>query len=241
MNQNNIIKYIREGQTMKTAVYLFIILLFISLNLYAKKKISAEKKVKGKTIYKLPFYVFSHKSSISYFALSGYMGDVQNIKILKIRDNYSFKTSLKVIYTPTHKDDSLGWAGVFWQWPPNNWGRNEAGGYDLRKAKYLYFYAKGEKGDELIEFKVGGTQGTFGDSASATTGVINLTKKWKLYKIDLTKKDLRNIIAGFGFLIKEGLNPDGAVFYLNDIYYSNKKPEPPFFKGYLRLNKIKKN
>ncbi len=224
---------------LKRITIIIFIISIIFTNLLAKKN-KPIAEIRGKRIYKYPFYIFSYKRHISYYVLSGYMGDVEDIKVLKIRENYSFKTSLKIIYKPTFKNNNLGWVGVFWQWPPNNWGNKEGGGYDLSKAKYFFFYAKGAKGGELIEFKIGGIKGTYGDSAEISTGIISLTDKWKLYKINLKGYNLKNIIAGFGFLIQAALNPEGCTFYLNDIYYSNKnKPEPPFFKDYLNLNKKK--
>ncbi|MBU1078779.1 MAG: hypothetical protein KKH98_15890 [Spirochaetes bacterium] len=194
------------------------------------------KEFRGVRISKFPFYIYSNKLSISYFALSGYLGDVVNIKILKVEDPYSFKKCMRIAYKPTFEDQNYGWAGIFWQWPPNNWGDNDRGGYDLSKARFLYFYARGSKGNELIEFKIGGVKGPYGDSDEATSGIIALSKKWKLYKIDLRKKDLKNIIGGFAVLFQSHLNQDGATVYLNDVYYTKKlKPEPKFFKDYLQL------
>ncbi len=199
------------------------------------------KEFTGLKIYKFPFYVFSFREHISYFALSGYMGDVNNIKVTKERDPYSFKVSLKITYIPKFDAHSQGWGGLYWQYPPNNWGDDEKGGYDLSSAKFLYFYAKGAKGDELVEFKIGGIKGPYGDTDTASTGIIPLTRKWKLYKIDLRKKDLKNIIGGFCVIFMAQLNPEGLTFYLNDIYYSDKiKPERRFFIDYSNPGKKKK-
>ncbi len=111
------------------------------------------------------------------------------------------------------------WAGVYWQNPPNNWG-NVDGGYDLSKANRITFWAKGEKGGERIEeCKIGGLMGEYSDSDSAGIGPVILTDKWKQYVIDLKGKDLSYISGGFAWSLNVDVNPDGAVFYLDDIKY----------------------
>ncbi|MBN1899321.1 MAG: hypothetical protein JW827_11135 [Spirochaetes bacterium] len=217
---------------MKIRQYIPVILaiMLVSFSLPAK---STKEGLKGKRIYKFPFYIFSHTRSYSYFALSGYMGDVADMNVVKVKDPYSFKISLKVLYKPTYRQGHQGWCGLSWQYPPNNWGDNSKGGYDLSEAKYLFFYARGSKGNELVEFKIGGIKGAYGDTDEASTGVVPLSKKWKLFKIDLKKKNLKNIVGGFCVLILSSVNPEGIAIYLNDIYYSNKtEPEKMFFQEY---------
>jgi outer membrane protein OmpA-like peptidoglycan-associated protein len=48
---------------------------------------------------------------------------------------------------------------------------------------------------------------------------VRLTSDWKEYSIDLRKKDLRHIIAGFGVFLSKAENPGGATFYVDDILY----------------------
>jgi len=114
-----------------------------------------------------------------------------------------------------------GWAGIYWQNPANNWG-DVAGraGYDLRGATRLTFWARGEKGGERIhEIRVGGIVGQYPDSDVATMKNIRLTKEWKSYTIDLSGKDLRHIIGGFGFFVNKAEDSGGVQFYLDDIIY----------------------
>ncbi|MDD5066526.1 MAG: hypothetical protein PHF84_05715 [bacterium] len=175
-----------------------------------------------KKILKFPFHVFSYKAYTSYYVVSGYMGDVNCVRLLKIQDTYSYKNSLKLIYNPRYSQANKGWAGLGWQWPPNNWGENKKGGYDLSEAKYLFFWARGVKGDELVEFKIGGAKGPYGDTDEASTGVISLSRKWELYKIDLRGKNLKNVITALTIIVTQQLNPNGLTLYLNEIYYSKK-------------------
>jgi hypothetical protein len=213
--------------------HVFLVMLIIILFSFSLQAKFTKKGFTGKRIYKFPFYIFSHRKAYSYFALSGYMGDVADMNVVKVKDPYSFKTSLKVIYKPTYKQGHQGWCGLCWQFPPNNWGDNKKGGYNLSEARYLFFYARGSRGNELVEFKIGGLKGVYGDSDEVSSGVVALTRKWKLYKIDLKKSNLRNIVGGFCILMLSSVNPEGVAIYLNDIYYSNKtKPEKMFFHEY---------
>ena len=156
----------------------------------------------------------------NHFIPSGWMGDYGDLKINESwKENpHSRRNCIRIDYSG-RKAQGAGWAGMYWQEPQNNWG-NIPGGYDLTGAKELVFYARGEKGDEVItEFKIGGIQGEFSDSTSVSIGPIVLTPEWKEYKIPLENEDLSRVIGGFAFVISRMENPDGAVFYLDDIKY----------------------
>ncbi|MBN1897901.1 MAG: OmpA family protein [Spirochaetes bacterium] len=223
----------KKKRTFCLRIFLSLLFLLIFLNPVHPVKFEPKK------IFKFPFFVYSYKENASYFAISGYMGDVSDIKLVKIKDPVSKKNSLKIIYKPKNKKGQQGWAGIYWQYPANNWGNNPRGGYDLSKAESLFFYAKGETGYEVLEFKIGGITGEYGDSDTITTGFINLTRDWNLYKIDLTDKNLDNIIGGFGIIAMAPVNPNGVIFYINDIYYSSEKePEKGFFMDYANYFEI---
>ncbi|MBU1075704.1 MAG: hypothetical protein KKH98_00330, partial [Spirochaetes bacterium] len=173
-----------------------------------------EEEFRGRKIPQLPFYIFTYREHKSYYILSGYMGDVRDLKIMKIKEKQSGKRCMKVIYKPEFNMQRSGWSGLYWQYPANNWGNSPKGGYDLSGANFLYFYARGTKGEEAIEFKIGGIQGSYGDSDDITTGLILLTKKWTLYKIDLRERNLKNIIGGFGIIMASHYHPEGLSFFL---------------------------
>jgi len=148
------------------------------------------------------------------------MGDYLDIRL---NDGYtesphSGKTCVKIEYLPLASKGSR-WAGVYWQYPQNNWGNIDKG-YDLTGASRLIFWAKGEKGSERIqEFKIGGISGEYSDSDSASIGPIALTAEWQQYEIDLSGKDLSHLIGGFAWATNLDVNPEGAVFYLDDIRF----------------------
>ena len=133
---------------------------------------------------------------------------------------YRYEDKNFSIYT----DKPAGWAGIYWQSPANNWG-NKEGGYNLTCAEKLIFAAKGELGSERVSFMMGGVSGSnSSDTANASTEV-NLTDVWKKYVIDLTGKNLSNIITGFGLVASKSDNPDGCTIYLDEIRYENVSVE----------------
>ncbi|OGR90181.1 MAG: hypothetical protein A2992_01505 [Elusimicrobia bacterium RIFCSPLOWO2_01_FULL_59_12] len=167
------------------------------------------------------FAVYSGRNGqLSHYVPSGYMGDISSLSMsgAYIPTHDGNGTPLKVQYRPA---GPKGWAGVYWQHPANNWGdRPGRTGYDLRGARRLLFWARGEKGGEKIhEVRLGGIVGRFPDSASVAKGPINLTKDWRRYEIELGDKDLRHIIGGFGFSLVKRDNVGEVIFYLDDIGY----------------------
>ena len=167
----------------------------------------------------LPFVVYKEQGPGNHYTPSGRMGDTSDLSISYASKNnpHSGTTCIRVRYK-AELSQSAGWAGVYWQHPANNWGTKK-GGYDLTGAKKLTFWARGEKGDEIVEFKMGGIVGPEGDSDQASTGPVKLSAEWEEFTLDLTGLDLSHIIGGFCFAISSMDNPEGAVFYLDDIIY----------------------
>ena len=128
----------------------------------------------------------------------------------------SGKTCIRVQYNAT---GSFGWAGLYWVNPKGNWG-NEKGGYDLRFAKKLTFWVRGEKGQEHIAvFKFGGLKGVYPDSDNHGMGPVVLTDKWQQLTVDVSTRDMRYISAGFSLALTKAHNRKGCVFYLDNIQY----------------------
>ena len=165
-------------------------------------------------------YVYCDDQSKNRYFPTGWMGDATDIKFsvsYHADQNQDLgKTCLKITYLAKGKNE---WAGVYWQNPANNWGSIN-GGRDLTGAKFLTFWARGEKGGEIIsEFKIGGLTGKYPDSDMAWMGPVKLKKDWQQYKIDLKDKDLHYILGGFCFTVLASDNPPGCTFYLADIKY----------------------
>lgn len=169
------------------------------------------------------FIVYQDRSSANRYVASGYMPTGE---CLKIDDSWTDncqegKTCIRTTYDTVCSNKSRRWAGVYWLNPADNWG-DKKGGYNLTGASRLVFWAKGEKGGEQIaEFRVGGVgiNREFPDSDTATIGPVILSNEWREYTIDLRDKDLSNLAGGFAWIANVDSNPDGCVFFLDDIHF----------------------
>ena len=168
-----------------------------------------------------PFAVYvENASKNNHFIPSGWMGDYGDLKLSQAATDKprSGQTAIKITYT-AKMTQGAGWAGIYWQQPANNWG-DKKGGFNLTGATKLTFWARGEQGGEKIaEFKVGGITGEFPDSDSSSIGPVELTKEWQKFTIDLKGKDMSYIVGGFAFAMSKDDNPNGAVFFLDDIIF----------------------
>jgi hypothetical protein len=139
--------------------------------------------------------------------------------------------AIRASFTPT---GPLGWGGVYWQYPENNWG-DDPDSLNLSWANKLTFWAKGEEGGEKVRFFVGGVgdaDAPYPDSLrpEVSTGFIELESDWNQYTINLHDQDLTHLIGGFGWATDKCANPNGATFYLDDIIFTfdpNLPPLPP--------------
>ncbi len=163
---------------------------------------------------KSKFFIYSDKHSPSnHFFPSGWVGDIHDIHLNDDyqRDCHSGNSCIAIEYAPRGQQR---WAGVYWQNPVGNW-KDVDGAYDVRRFKRLTFWARGQRGGELIsQFGVGGDSP---NSDDIKIQAVKLTNQWQEYTIDLTGKDLHSIIHGFRFFILKDDNPQGGIFYLDDV------------------------
>ena len=149
------------------------------------------------------------------YAPTGWMGNAKATKMDPAATDrpHAGKTCIRVDYTQND-----GWAGIVWQHPANDWG-NRPGGWDLRGAKKLTFWARGQRGGEVVSFELGllGKDKRFADSARAKLPQVKLGRDWKQYTIDLGGKDLSRIKTGFSCTWAGAGKP--LTFYLDDIRY----------------------
>jgi len=151
---------------------------------------------------------------------SGWIGDYGDITMEDGATDkpHSGNTSIKFAYT-AKKAQNQGWAGVYWQSMANNWGSQKSG-FDLSNMTKVTFWARGEKGGEVIQkFMIGGIKGKYSDSTEVVFGPVQLTKDWKEYTINLAEKNLSYINGGFGWVVTTELDPEGCTFYLDDIKF----------------------
>jgi hypothetical protein len=133
----------------RRSIFLCVIVLIFGLTLSADQSEKKQQKPK-------PFDV------IAKFCPSGWMGDLEKEpKYVEFFDGWkkephSTPVCVKITYTfgPT------GWAGIYWHNKPNNWGEKPGNNFQKKRYKKITFWAKGEKGGEMVEFKAGGIDNT---------------------------------------------------------------------------------
>jgi hypothetical protein len=119
-----------------------------------------------------------------------------------------------------------GWASVLW-WPLgcNRDTLQTCGINVLERGMFstvnrLTFWARGDKGGEIIEFKIGGGAAL---PKSAGSRKATLESDWWQYEIDVTGLDLTNASALFMWTATDQENPRGAVFYLDSILFEGHR------------------
>jgi len=129
-----------------------------------------------------------------------------------------------------------GWGGIYW-WPlacgdsgtDLTWNNVKSGacGVNVLQAgnfgavDSLTFWARGERGGEVVEFKIGGAD--IPPMPASSTGKVTLTSDWQPYRIGLAGKDLTNATGLFLWVATDQDNLDGAVFYLDDIQFEGTR------------------
>jgi hypothetical protein len=145
--------------------------------------------------------------------------------------------------------------------PSFNFGTALNAGVDLTGATALKFWARGERGGEVIDFFMGGVgrsesgvvnrpctpafpgQCPAPDSTPAVKiSNIMLKKEWTEYTIPLTGKNLTYVLGGFGWGASAVENRTGAIFYLDNIRYelnvarrSQRLNEPRLLRSFSTL------
>lgn len=130
-----------------------------------------------------------------------------------------------------------GWGGIYW-WPPgcgpsgtpDAWERLRTGqcAIDLKRATGIHeftrlsFWARGQRGGESVEFKIGGHD--IPPTPERSLGSRSLTTEWTQYFIDLEGVDLSKAAGLFAWTASDLNNPQGATFSLQDIRFEGFKP-----------------
>ena len=193
------------------------------------------------------FFVFhDYESGKNHFSPNGWMGDQEALDFndcIRLSPDWADR-SIRIRYSPDAPEALKGWAGIYWQHPPDNWADNPEKGYDLSNYVALRFKARGTGACEKVKFIVGGvTDGPFPSSIKKPIvvtgyepeGWVTLAPEWEEFCMDLREADLTNVIDGFGIVVDQKHNPNQIEFYLDDIVFdrNNCQPlrpcqEPPF-------------
>ncbi len=162
-----------------------------------------------------PFVVSDH------FAPTGYMGDGTSIGLVSMvsdacptRSPQPAGDCYAITYTP-----ATTWAGVYWQYPANNWGQR-SGRTILPGARGLSVWARGASGGEKLELHVGGIHDDalpFHDSIDASAS-FTLTTEWQRLTVSFGPKTYDQVIGGFAWIAHAAAGQSAPiVFYLDGI------------------------
>jgi len=152
------------------------------------------------------------------FVASGYMGDTTGIEAApSIEDddrscggnpapNANGSICHTFTYTPSGGQDA--WAGVYWQYPVNNWS---APGLPMEAgAQKVTFYARAEK-PITVEFIAGMDPGPDGFKISSMQP---LTDTWTAFEIDLSKVTYTSVAGAFGWALDSTAQTETGPFTL---------------------------
>jgi len=182
-------------------------------------KVAANYVVKGYP----PFYVYADAGSPdNHFVPEGWMGCWQGIDFDQNDQTspFSGKSSIRITYA-LRPECEQKWGGIYWWHPPGSNWCEKTGGFDLRGWTKLTFWARGEKGGEVAEFKVGGLKSAKGGDCDSlqparTTYPLVLSAKWTQYVISLYEQDLSHIAGGFAWVTDA---KEKTTIYLDEIRF----------------------
>jgi len=164
----------------------------------------------------LPLVIYAEPDGpSSTYVPAGWMGNNKALKLTERCETnpHAGKHCLRVDYTANDN-----WSGVVWQSPANDWG-DLPGGWNLTGAKRLTFWARGERGGEMIscEFGILAKDKRYHDTGHGKLEKLKLTTDWQQFTIDISKLDLTRIKTGFVFTVAGDGRP--ITFYFDDIQY----------------------
>lgn len=182
---------------------------------------------KSPTLKVLPIYEEAENKDEYLWIPSGWMPDGAGIVL---QDNYkenchSGETCIKVGYN----SEQNSWVGIYWlpngEWKDPGINIYEKLNVDKNASVVLTFWARGEKGGEKAQFKVGGvSDGNDSIEFPVETEWIALSEDWKQYTIDLTNQDLSNVVGGFCWVTNKSKNRGREIvrIFLDDIRFKLK-------------------
>ncbi len=160
-----------------------------------------------------------------YFDPAGWMGEgSRGALVIKIDDAFTGKPRpgdedgkcTRISWEPR----TASWTGLYWQSPGGNWGSQP--GRAVIGATRVVFWASGQNGSEVVEFKAGGLRtlsAPYKDSFATTTGPVRLNTLWRRYEMNLRGQNLTSVIGAFAWIVRKGNNVGTVTFYLDGIRY----------------------
>ena len=170
-----------------------------------------------------------------YYVPSGFMGDASvlgrsvapmslSYDACRPRPAGAYGDCYRFVYTPVPiADGGVGWGGVYWQSPANNWGQDAPQKVEPNASR-VSFVAAGGDGGESAMFLAAGLSATDPDGAplpyvdafKAAQGVV-LTTELTRYEIALPAgASYDHVTGGFGFSLT-AVGPAAQTLYLDDV------------------------
>jgi hypothetical protein len=168
------------------------------------------------------FYIYldGNSGSINHYIPSMWFNGDSNMLYDQnyFRNPHSGESCIKIEWNGKKGNDGYLWNGIMWQAIEGD----VENGFDLTGATMLSFWAKAGETGLGIKFFLGiKDKDSCGEILYGTDGWASLDTVWKEYIINLSGKDLSNVAGGFGFAFNDvnDEDPDGFVFYLDDIKF----------------------
>ena len=206
----------------------FFICCFLFCNLICCKKTSNENSNNSASCSCSTFVLYQEASDSSNYQWfpKGWMGSINSITCNDkcTETPHDGSTCIKITYTYSPSDTAY-WAGIYWinnsfSGPGINLYNKY---YECNTCKFkVTFWSKGKIGGEQVQFKVGGVKDG-GDSMDqpVATAWLTLTNIWTKYEIDITGKNLSNLVGGFCWVTDHDHNitNNSITIYIDDILY----------------------
>ena len=162
---------------------------------------------------------------------SGYMGDIGDITVKKdpavvgfiyeICGRGDHEWDYKYINGELNPNPAK-FAGVMYLNPPNNWGMESDGGFDLRGFRSIKWEARSLQEEVNVEFIIGGITWIWDDDNKMrqsalypgsmprdSLGIYTLNKNWQEFQVNLSdhpEDDFQYVVGGFSWVIDWGSN-----------------------------------
>ena len=211
------------------------VLVLVALNAALAYSSTSREVAYAYPVLRFPFYAYQDAGSrLNNFVLSGWTGDYRFLKIdtASLEDITADNTCIRVRYAPVMNarpgygkqapDIATrdGYAGFAIQSnPENRWG-SLRGGYDLSKAKKVFFFARGKNGGEKIEV---GMRKRNENDMTASAGIIELTREWKVYEVSLDGLTFNDCAGGLYILLHGKDRIHSSEIYLDEIYFTQDR------------------
>jgi len=172
------------------------------------------------------------------YYLSGKIGDSADLSIQagQCDSPDSRPGCLRIEYSPSQDFSPNHWAGVYFQYPENNWGASP--GRNLTGATRISFWAKSDP-PMTVKFILGGINRThpsalpYRDSFKKELPV-KLAGEWRFYTISLQDEDLRSVIGPLALVVATDQGGKPGSIFLDAVEIDlSRVNEPRFLQSFV--------